>query len=55
MRIGDHRATGRLEDGPLRVVIGDLRAGVGTVRVRYAGTDIVRPGELETTVRVQRR
>ena len=55
VRIGDHRATGRLEDGRLRVVIGDLRAGVRTVRVRYAGTDIVRPGELLTTVRVQRR
>ena len=55
VRIGDHRATGRLEDGRLRVVIGDLGAGVRNVRVSYTGTDIVRPGQLVTTVRVQRR
>ena len=55
VRIGDHRATGRLEDGRLRVVIGDLGAGVRNVRVSYAGTDIVRPERLVTTVRVPRR
>ena len=55
VEIGDHRARGRLEDGLLRVVIGDLGAGVRTVRVRYAGTDVVRPGKLVTTVRVPRR
>jgi surface antigen len=55
VRIGDHRATGRLEDGVLRVVIGDLSPGVRNVRVSYAGTDIVRPGQLVTTVRVRRR
>ncbi|HET7196009.1 MAG TPA: CHAP domain-containing protein [Nocardioides sp.] len=55
VRIGDHRATGRLRDGRLRVVIGDLNAGVRTVRVSYAGTDIVSPEKLVTTVRVRRR
>jgi surface antigen len=55
VRIGDHRVTGRLQDGRLRVVIGDLSSGVRTVRVGYAGTDIVRPEKLVTTVRVRRR
>ncbi len=55
VRIGDQLATGRLEDGRLRVVIGDLGAGVHNVRVRYEGTDVVRPGQLVTTVRVPRR
>ncbi|MGH3335508.1 MAG: CHAP domain-containing protein [Nocardioides sp.] len=55
VRIGDHRATGRLEDGRLRVVIRDLAAGVRTVRVDYAGTDVVRPEQMVTTVRVPRR
>ena len=55
VRIGDHRASGRLDDGRLRVVIGDLGAGVRRVRVSYAGTDIVLPERLVTTVRVPRR
>jgi surface antigen len=55
VRIGDHRATGRLRDGRLRVVIGDLNSGVRTVRVSYAGTDVVRSEKLVTTVRVRRR
>ena len=55
VRIGGHRATGRLRDGRLRVVIGDLNSGVRTVRVSYAGTDIVSPEQLVTTVRVRRR
>jgi surface antigen len=55
VRIGDHRATGRLRDGRLRVVIGDLNSGVRTVRVGYAGTNVVRAEKLVTTVRVRKR
>ena len=55
VRIGSHRASGRLEDGQLRVVIGDLASGVRNVRVRYSGTDVVLPEQTVTTVRVRRR
>jgi hypothetical protein len=55
VQIGDHRAVGQLRDGRLQVVIGDLTSGVRTVRVSYAGTDVVRPEALVTTVRVPRR
>jgi surface antigen len=55
VRISGHRAPGRLRDGELRVVIGDLAPGVHKVRVSYAGTDVVLPEHLATTVRVQRR
>lgn len=55
VRIGRHRASGRLADGQLRVVIGDLGPGVRKVRVRYGGTDVVLPEQVVTTVRVPRR
>jgi len=55
VRIGRHSVTGRLEDGRLRIVIGDLAPGVHKVRVSYAGTDVVLPEHLATTVRVPRR
>jgi len=55
VRIGRHRVTRRLEDGRLRVVIGDLGPGLRNVRVAYGGTDVVLPERLVTTVRVQRR
>ena len=55
VRIGRRSVTGRLEDGRLRVVIGDLDPGLRTVRVSYAGTAVVLPERLTTTVRVPRR
>ena len=55
VRIGRRSVTGRLEDGRLRIVIGDLEPGLRTVRVFYTGTEVVLPERLTTTVRVPRR
>ena len=55
VRIGDHVVRGRLDDGRLRVVLDDLAAGTRTVKVYYAGTEVVRSGRLTTTVDVQRK
>ena len=54
VRIGKHRVGGRLADGRLRVVVDGLGAGTRTVRVAYAGTEVVRPGRTSTTVEISR-
>ncbi|MGH3361144.1 MAG: CHAP domain-containing protein [Nocardioides sp.] len=55
IRVGIREVTGRLEDGRLRVVVRNLTPGLRTVRVTYAGTDVVLPGRARTTVKVLRR
>jgi hypothetical protein len=55
VRVGRRDVTGRLVDGRLRAVVDGLAAGRRTVRVAYAGTEVVRPGRTSTTVRILRR
>ena len=55
VQVGRRHVTGRLVDGRLRAVVDGLAAGRRTVRVAYAGTEVVRPGRTSTTVRVLRR
>lgn len=54
VRIGEHHVSGRLADGRLRVVLAGLAAGTRTVKVAYAGTEVVRAGRARDTVRVLR-
>jgi surface antigen len=55
VRIGRRHVSGRLENGRLRVVLGDLDPGLRNVRVAYLGTDVVVAERVVTTVRVKRR
>jgi surface antigen len=55
VRVGGRTVEGQVREGRLRVVVPDLAAGTRTVRVRYAGTDVVLPGRARTTVDVPRR
>ncbi len=55
VRVGDRSVTGRVVDGRLRVVLRDITPGLRTVRVAYAGTDVIRAGKTSMTVRVPRR
>ena len=45
---------GRLVDGRLRVVLDGLEPGTRTVRVAYAGKEVVRPGRASATVRIRK-
>ena len=55
VRVGGQSVEGRVRDGLLRVVVRDVAAGERTVRVRYAGTEVVLPGRARTSVDVPRR
>ncbi len=55
VRIGKHRVSGRLVDGRLRVVLDDLETGTRTVKISYAGTQVVRAGRTSTTVKIPRK
>lgn len=54
VRIGGKQVSGRLEDGRLRVVLRDVAAGRRTVRVAYAGTEVILPGRASAPVEVRR-
>jgi len=55
VRVDRKAVTGRVVDGRLRVVVRQLEPGRHDVRVHYAGTTVVLPGRVTTTVRVPRR
>ncbi len=55
VKIGKRQVSGRLVDGRLRLVLDDLEPGTRTVKVRYSGTQIVRPGRTSTTVKISRQ
>ena len=55
VRIGKRVVRGEVSDGRLRAVFRDLPRGRYTIRVRYRGTEVVRPARATTTVRVPRR
>lgn len=54
VRINGHEVTGRVEDGRLRVVLRDLDPGQHTVRVAYAGTQLIEAARATDQVRVRR-
>ena len=55
VKIGKRQVSGRLVDGRLRVVLDDLDPGTRTVKVAYAGTQVVRAGRTSTTVKIPRK
>jgi hypothetical protein len=55
VRIDGHEVAGRLADGRVRLVVGDLPRGRHEVKVAYEGTDVVLPGRATATVKVLRR
>jgi hypothetical protein len=55
VRIDGRSATTDVVDGRMRLVVRQLDPGRHTVRVAYAGTRIVLPGDVSTMVRVWRR
>lgn len=54
VRVDGHRVTGRVEDGRLRVVLRGLDPGRHTVRVAYAGTQLIAAARVTDQVRVRR-
>ncbi len=54
VRIDGHKLTGRVEDGRLRLVVRDLDPGRHTVRVSYAGTQVIEAARATAKVRVLR-
>ncbi len=54
VRVNGHEVTGRVEDGRLRVVLRDLDPGRHTVRVAYAGTQVIEAARATDQVRVRR-
>ncbi len=54
VRVSGREFTQRVENGRLRLVVGDLEPGRRTVRVFYAGTRLIEPARARTDVRVRR-
>lgn len=55
VRVGGESVTGRVVDGGLRTVVGDLPRGRHDVRVTYAGTSVILAERATTQVWVPRR
>ncbi|MEJ7795959.1 MAG: CHAP domain-containing protein [Nocardioides sp.] len=54
VRVNGHEVTGRVEDGRLRVVLRGLDPGKHSVRVAYAGTQLIEAAGATDQVRVRR-
>lgn len=54
VRVGGREVTGRVENGRLRLVVRDLDPGRRTVRVAYAGTQLIEAARTTDRVRVRR-
>lgn len=52
--VGSQAIEARLVDGRVRVVVDGLSSGRKTVRVRYAGTNAIKPGVAKVKVRIPR-